>query len=206
MKRSVVFLGAAVAMAASSSAQQVDMQAVMRWSNAKVARFHVVGAYAKRTVIAYQAGSYAQGDVTDGLTLDFDWNLRENSIVGEVKMQNAASKVGALASVEAACKPPLPKGDYEHLTATAARAGAGMLLDVDGMRHYPNVDVAGCEADTSYHRVAAKDETVMEHIPVPNPMMLAVAGGGNVTVAADKQSFTVQANGWTWTYTPTPLN
>lgn len=185
------------------------MQAVMRWGNAKVASFHVVGVYQKRTVIAHQAGSYAQGDVTDALTLDFDWDIRNNAIVGTPRFRDTASKLGALASVEAQCKPPIPKGAYEHFTASKLRSTGDQRIEVIGMRRYPNVDVAGCEADQSYHAVAAKDVPVTELVAVPNPMMLAVpgasAGGDNIQVSKDGASFIVKANGWTWTYTPTPL-
>ena len=211
MQKSTALVGALGALIGAAQAQpQVDMQAVMRWSNAKVAHFHIVGAYDKRTVIAYNSGNYAQGDVTDGLTLDFDWSVRDNAIVGEVKFQDAGSKLGALASVEAGCKPPIPKGDYEHLTTSKVRSSDGMRVEVQGTRHYPNVDVAGCEADKSYHSVVAKDEPVTEYVAVPNPMMLAVpgasAGGGNVAMSTDRKSFIVKSNGWTWTYTPEPVN
>lgn len=210
-RRVVVVVVALVSVAASAAhaQQQIDMQTVMRWSNAKVARFHVVGAYEKRTVIAYNSGNYAQGDVTDALTLDFDWSIRDNAIIGEAKFQDSASKLGALASVEAVCKPPKPKGDYEHFTVTKVRSTDRTSIEVDGMRHYPAADVAGCEADQSYHPVAAKDQPVTEVVAVPNPMLLAVpganAGGGNMAVSADRKSFTFKANGWTWTYTPTPV-
>jgi hypothetical protein len=209
MKRFWVPAFAAAAAIARVEAQQVDMQAVMLWSKAKVARFHVVGVYDKRTVIARRAGNYAQGDVTDGLTLDFDWNIHDNMVVGDVKLQNDTASLGQLASVEANCKPPRPKGAYEHFTASKVRSSDGARIEVDGTRHYPEVEVAGCEADQSYKLVAAADESLTEFVAVPSPMMLAVpgasAGGGNAAVAADRKSFTVKSNGWTWTYTPTPL-
>src|SRR5262245_53524237 len=105
MKMCLALVFAAAGAAGGVEAQQVDMQGVMLWSKAKVARFHVVGVYDKRTVIARGAGNYAQGDVTDGLTLDFDWNIHDNMVVGDVKLANDAAKLGQLASVEAQCKP-----------------------------------------------------------------------------------------------------
>jgi hypothetical protein len=185
------------------------MQAVMLWGQAKAARFHVVGQYDARTAIAAENGGYAQGQVTDGLTLDFDWSIRDQTIIGEPKIANEASKVGTLSSTADYCKPPIPKGDYEHFTASKVRSSDGQRIEVDGIRRFPAVEVAGCEADQSYDLVAGKDQSVTEYVAVPNPMMLAVpgasAGGGNIAVSTDRKSFTVKSNGWTWTYTPTPL-
>ena len=40
---------------------------------------------------------------------------------------------------------------------------------------------------------------------VPSPLMLAAPAGSdpNLTVSADKASFTIKSGAWTWTYTPT---
>lgn len=196
-----------MAVSPALAAGDVDMQAVQLWSKTKVANYHIVGVYNARTVIAYK-DAYGQGDVTDGITLDFNWDINAGKIVGDVKITNETSKTGKLAGLRDYCKPPIPKGQYEHFTGNEVRATAPQRIDVVGTRHYGDIEVAGCEADQSYHHVAAKDEPVTEYVPVPNPMMLAVPAGqsGNVTVAADHKSFVVKAGGWTFTMTPRPVS
>lgn len=189
------------------AAGEVDMQAVQLWSKTKIANYHIVGIYSARTVIAYN-DPYGRGDVTDGLTIDFNWDIQGNKIVGEATFKNETSKTGKLSSVADYCKPPIPRSPYEHLTATKVNSSMGARIEVTGTRHYGDIEVAGCEADQSFHHVAAKDEPVTEYIPVPNPMMLAVPAGqsGNVTVAADHKSFVIKAGGWTFTCTPKPVS
>jgi hypothetical protein len=46
---------------------------------------------------------------------------------------------------------------------------------------------------------------VVERMVVPSPLMLAAPAGSdrNLTVSADKASFTIRDGAWSWTYTPT---
>lgn len=218
MKRHLLLLPTLAAMLACSTpaaraqgAQppQVDMAAVQMWSKAKVARFKVIGAYDKRTEIAFNGGLYALGDVTDGLTLEFSWDLRKNAFVGAPTFQDGSSKAANFVSGGGkGCKPPKPSGGYEHFSTRKLTAEISRIK-IEGTRHYPDVQVAGCEADVSYKPHPAKDVPVDEYLAVPNPMMLALpgasAGGGNVTVLPGGKGFVVKANGWTWTYTATPV-
>ena len=52
------------------------------------------------------------------------------------------------------------------------------------------------------------EQDVVERMVVPSPLMLAAPAHSvaNLTVSADKASFTIKGGAWTWTYTPTVVN
>lgn len=185
--------------------QGMDMAAIQRWSRATVAHYHVEGVFQSWTDVA--AGNGNQGQVNDKLTLDFDWDLQENKVVGTPAFVNAKASVGVLRGSLASCPAPVLKGEYEHFTATGTVAGAGEpRLAVNGTRTFPAATVAEqCPSSLTLSPVAGKTETVVEYLPVPNPMLLAVRGANqsNISVAPDGRSFIAKLGGWTWTYTPT---
>lgn len=202
-----LWLAAAVVPAlslAALNAQQIDMQAMARWSNAKVVRYHISGVYQARTVIAHKEAG-GQGDVTDKVTVDLDWNLRENKIVGRPTFQNAKSEVKNLRNVETSCPPPTPKGEYEHISVTAVQSSEGQRVELKGATSFPLMDVtANCQGSWVKRTVAATQEPSNVFLPIPAPMMLVLPAGssGNVRVSPDKKSFVLNAGDWTWTYTP----
>lgn len=188
----------------TAQAQQMDLDAMARWSDAKVVHYKIVGAYQAQAVIAYQEDG-GQATVTDRVLLEFDWDPGSEKLLGPVAIQNVKSEVKDLRNVERSCPPPLPKGDYEHIEVTGARDDGASGLQLSGKRSYPLIDVtAYCQGSWAKKTVPAKQETVTETVPVLAAMALAMPNSPDspITVAPDRKSFAVKAGGWTWTYTP----
>lgn len=178
---------------------------VARWSAATVVRYHVVGEYADATVIAYREPA-GQAIVADRVVLDFDWDVKAQHLVGEAKVENSPSTVAGLRNTHDSCPAPVPAGSYEHLTVASA-AGTGGALELKGTRAFPAVAVVtGCQGVQEPKKVPAWEQEVVERLTIPSPLMLAAPGGTdqNLTVSADRTSFTLRAGPWTWTFTPTP--
>jgi hypothetical protein len=190
------------AIAASQAPATGDL--VARWSAATVVRYHVVGDYADTTVIAYRERA-GQAIVADRVVLDFDWDVKAQRLVGKATVENAASTVTGLRNTHVSCPAPVPAGSYEHLTV-ASIAGSGAALELKGTRAFPAIAVvAGCQGVQEPKKVAAWEQEVVERLTVPSPLMLAAPAGTdpNLTVSADRTSFTLKAGPWTWTFTPT---
>jgi hypothetical protein len=176
---------------------------IARWSSVTAVRYHVVGEYADTTVIAYREPA-GQAIVADRVVLDFDWDVKAQALVGEVKVDNGPSSVTGLRNTHVSCPAPVPAGDYEHLTVSKV-TGARGALELTGVRTFPAVAVvAGCQGVQEPKQVAAWDQEVVERLTVPSPLMLAAPPGTdpNLTVNADRTSFTLKAGPWTWTFTP----
>jgi hypothetical protein len=181
------------------------MAAIQKWGAARVAHYEVTGVYSAPTPLARDT-PYGVADMTDRVTVAFDWDLRANALVGAATFTNGATKVGALSPGRAKeCKPPTVNGPFEFFTATAIAPDAGGL-SLKGTRGYPDAGVpaeypASCALLA--RRAAQTDATVL--VPVVSPMLALMPNGRNpnLTVAADNRSFTLRTKDWAWTYVPT---
>jgi hypothetical protein len=204
MVRHTLVVAAWLATATVSRALQDDVPAITKWAAATVVHYHMVGVYDGPAVIAHREPA-GQATVTDRVEIDLDWDLKARAVVGEPKIVNAASEVRELRNTHASCPAPTPNGPYDHLTLASVTASAG-TLELKGTRSYPSVAVvAGCQGVQEPRTVRAWEQEIVERMVVPSPLMLAAPAGSdkNLTVSADRTSFTIRSGAWTWTYTPT---
>ena len=202
MRRLICLLPAAVAaLSVTAGAQQMDMQAVQRWSSAKTIFYAVEGIFADQASMTATMGGV--GDVRDRVTMSFEWNLSESKLVKLLSLNNYPSEVKNLRDREPTCLAPTLKGTYEHATVLEVTNGLGGALDMKVERSYPAVDVAqSCTA--SRKSIPAQKKTEMQQMGVPSPILIAMGAptSGNVSYTADKKSIIVKDRGWTWTFTP----
>jgi hypothetical protein len=186
----------------AAAAPQVDMAEVMKWSNAKVVRYHVEGVYEAWTPIADEA---SQSNVTDGLVMDVIWEMRARKAQGMPQIQNKASTSKGLRNIHPPCPAPVMKGQYEHFEAKEVGFDGQDRMALKGIRSFPPIDAGlDCPASNALKASPAKQTEVTEYIALPNPMMLSVGSFNtpNMTVTPDKKSFILKTGNWTWTYTP----
>jgi hypothetical protein len=205
LRRTLVTVAAAgLALATAARGQQTDATAIARWTTAKVVHYHMVGAFDGPAVIAYREPA-GTATVTDRIEIDLDWDLKASAIVGEPKIVNAAAEVRELRNTHASCPAPTPNGPYDHIDVKTVTA-AGGALELKGIRSYPSIAVvSGCQGVQNPRTIRPWEQEVVERLVVPSPLMLAAPAGSdtNLTVSADKASFTIKGGTWTWTFTPT---
>ena len=197
-----IVVGAGVA----STAAQFDMAAIQKWQAAKVVHYQVTGNYHASTPLAPKAAGYGEVEVTDQVTLEFDWDIRGNATVGvPPRFTNGPSKVIKASSAKTNCPPPTVNGTYEHMEVSAVVPHPSGL-ELKGMRSYPAAGISSeWPATCKQQSFPAKQENVTEILAVVSPMMLVMPSGANpnLSVANDRKSFTVKVQGWNWTFTPT---
>ena len=203
---SLVTIACAAGLAAGANvrAQTPDAAEVARWTSALVVHYRMVGVYEGATTIAYREPG-GTATVTDRVELELDWAPKSGTVIGEATIVNGASEVRELRNTHPSCPVPTPEGPYEHLTVTAV-TGTPSALEIKGTRTFPQVlIVAGCMGVQEPKTVRAWRQDVIERLVVPSPVMLAAPANAdpNVTVSADKRSFTIRNGPWTWTFTPT---
>ncbi len=204
VRRTLATAAVCLAIAPAARGQQGDASAIARWTTAKVVHYHMVGVYEGATVIAYREPA-GTATVTDRVEIDLDWNLEARAIVGEPKVINAAAEVRELRNTHASCPAPTPNGPYDHIEVKSVTA-AGGALELQGIRSFPSVRVvSGCQGVQDPRTIRPWEQEVVERLVVPSPLMLAAPAGSdkNLTVSADKGSFTIKSATWTWTFTPT---
>lgn len=186
---------------AATHAQQMDMDAMMKWGAADVIRYHIVGVYQARTYIASDGSG--QADITDGLVVDLTWKLSESKLVGTPTFQNVKSVVKNVGDREPKCLPPVLKGDYEHYEVLGIKDGIAGGLELQVKTTYPVVEVVQfCTGSRKV--VPAKTETRPEEFGVISPVAfgMPLPDSDDLRISRDKKSLITKKNGWTWTLTP----
>jgi hypothetical protein len=181
-----------------------DAALIARWAKASVVHYQMVGVYEGATVIADREPA-GTATVTDRVELTLDWDLKAGALVGAATFVNTPSQTRELRNIDRSCPAPTPDGAYEHLTV-AGVAGVSGSLELSGTRTFPSVRVvAGCLGVQEPKTVRAWQQDVVERVVVPSPLLLMAPAGSdpNLTVSADRTSFTVKNGAWAWTFTPT---
>lgn len=198
------FLAFGAAALLAGGAPQIDIATVQKWARAEVVSYHVDGAFSGWTSVSHQWAS-AEGDVTDSMTVDFEWNLNQRKVIGPVKFSNGGSSVKAVRSSLKDCPAPGMPASYEHFTGATAAQDFDARILLKGERAYGAIDVPlECPASLKLLASPAKTVEATLYLAIPDPRMLGLGDTGtpNVTVSTDHKSFTVKGDGWTWTYTP----
>ncbi len=201
-----VFILWALALAAWLPAQeeQMDMEAMMRWSSADVVRYHIVGVYRAKTNVIGSENAIGYADVTDRVVIDLKWKLSESQLLGKPVIMNEKSVVSNLRDYEPKCLPPKLKGDYEHFELLAIKDGLGGALELQVRTTYPAAEVVQfCTG--KFKAVPARVKTEPEELVVPSPVMfgMPLPDSDNLRISRDKRSLIHKKDGWTWTFTPT---
>lgn len=191
--------------AALPRAEQFDMAAIQKWGAARVVHYEITGAYKALTALA---PGNVEGliDVTDGVSVSLDWDLRANAVIGQATFKNVTTKLGRLTPGHATeCKPPTLDGPFEFYTLVSIGPGpAGVNLT--GTRVYPDASViTESPASCKLHSFKASKAEMVVLLPVVSPMLALMPNGvnPNLVVAADQKSFTLKNKEWSWTYVPT---
>jgi len=188
---------------APAQAQQMDMDAMMRWGAADLVHYHIVGAYQAKTDVVGDANEVGHADVTDRVVIELDWKLSESKLVGAPKILNEKSTVNNLRNAEPKCLPPILKGEYEHYELLGIKDGLGGALELQVQTSYPAAEVV--QFCTGSRKTAAASRKLRpEDFAVPSPVMLAMPlpDSDSLRASADKKSLVQKKDGWIWTFTP----
>jgi hypothetical protein len=201
--RGMIILTGLTALHASS----MDMAAMEKWSNAKVVKYRVEGVHNARATVVH--GDYeGKADITDGLTVEFTWDIRKSKVTGLVTVTDRKSELKNIKSDGTNCGPPQLNGEYEHFQSVSTSTASGDLIEIKGTRTYPPASVSNYPGGCSMRSIPGAKVDALVWVAPAEPAVLGMPSmkGGPITVSADKKSFSiVGAENWVWTYTPTIL-
>jgi len=191
-------------LAAAPAAGQFDMAAIQKWGAARVMHYEITGAYKAATALA-PGNVEGDAEVTDGVSVSLDWDMRAQALVGQPTFKNTTTKIGKLSPGHATeCKPPTLDGPFEFFTLASIGADpAGVRLK--GTRVYPDASViTESPASCRLHPFKASQAEMTVLMPVVSPMLALMPNGTNpnLVAAADQKSFTLKNKEWSWTYVP----
>lgn len=105
--------------ASTVHAQQMDMDAMMKWGADDVIRYHIVGVYQARTYIASEGAG--QADISDGPVVDITWKLSESKLVGQPTFQNTKFVVKNVATESPSAWPRCSEATTSTTRCSASR-------------------------------------------------------------------------------------
>jgi hypothetical protein len=189
-------------------AQPFDAAAAAKWEKAVIVHFEVVGEIADKHVQIPPVDADLYADVSDRVTLSFDWNREKNVFVGAPKFRNGPGTATNLVGMEKKCPTGKLNGPYEHFDIVSIKQSApGEAPELVGQRIHPETMVAeACGTHLRTYKGAVSPRS--EYIAPPDPQMLALRGmlpaDSPIKVSPDGKSIvmTAQNNNWIWTYTP----
>ncbi len=203
------FVMVMLASASTAFAQTPNMALLQQWSKVTVVHYEVVGEIADKHVQLPATDADLYGDVTDKVTLSFDWDKNKKTLVGSAAFQNFPARVTNLEAIGKGCPVGSLSGPYEHFDVVEAKASAQSpgTIELVGRRIHPDTMVTqACGRTPTPFKGGVKSRT--EFIAPPDPMILALGGAQGVKtirVTPDGKSIVMTAlnNNWTWTFTPT---
>jgi hypothetical protein len=192
-----------------------DVDAMAKWTALTVVHYRVVGEFSGESRLFSFEKTYPVSDsapVTDRAEFEFDWNQNEMSLVGKPVIRNFPTKTGALAPLPG-CPGTKVEGPFEFATIVALKVvpyqGLGLAIRRDhpgGATPQPAKESGGAPCGHAWDQVAPKADTSDKGLQVPPGMMLAMPPKlSPFPLTKDGKSLIVKDQGWTWTFTPTPV-
>ena len=183
----------------------MDMAVAEKWGAAKVVRYHVEGLHSARVAVVW--GDYeGKADVTDRLTVEFNWDVKKRRVVPPVTVTDGKSELKNIKSDGTNCPPPQLKGAYEHFQSASSALTSPDQIQIKGTRTYPPAAVSNYPGSCSMRSIPGHTEEVSVWLAgaAPEALALPIVPGGPISVSADRKSFTTPGSEkWVWTFTPT---
>ncbi len=179
-----------------------DVAAMDKWLKPKTIFYHVEGAFSGKALVSDPNGG-AWADVTDRVSLDLEWDLRNGKLVHVLKIENFPTKTVNVRQGEPKCAPPVPLGAYEHWTVLGVADGPAGQPEMRVETTIPDVNTPQfCTGKPKLWK--GKKSVRPEELGVVSPVMLTMSLGNSkdVRISDDRKSIITTKNGWTWTFTP----
>ncbi|MES2625657.1 MAG: hypothetical protein V4628_10285 [Pseudomonadota bacterium] len=206
-KRIALTTALGLGLIATANAQVPDMAAAAKWESATIIHYEAVGEVTETHVQIPPVDADLYADVTDKVSLSFDWDKNEQTLVGALTFQNYPGTTTKLFGMGEDCPTGSLSGAYEHFDIVSVKINEQGLIELTGKRVHPDTMVAE-SCGTGLRPYKGGDEAVTEYITAPDPTMLAFGSmlppDGPVSISPDGTSMILKSlnNGWVWTFTP----
>ena len=184
-----------------------DLDAQLKWTEAKVIHYRLTGDYAGKAVLLAGWGLSKEADVTDHVEIEFDWDNQESQLIGKAVIRNSPTKLVPIeppAGASSTCPPIRVDGAYEFSTFMSVTVVfPAMAFEVTQQRPggaipYDGNRAGGRCGDAWDQHEPAEQRSTMPFQLLP-AMMLAMPG---IPISKDGKSLIVKGEGWSWIITP----
>ncbi|MDZ4728873.1 MAG: hypothetical protein SH820_02910 [Xanthomonadales bacterium] len=176
-------------------------------TTATIIHYEAVGVVSEKHVQIPPTDADLYADISDKVSLSFDWNKDKNEFVGTPEFKNYPGTATNLMGMDEKCPTGKINGAYEHFDIVEVKPGFDGGIELIGKRIHPETQVAeSCGAGLRTY--PGKEVPVTEYtVPLDPAMLMLMAmmpADGPITASADGKSLIMKTlnDGWVWTYTP----
>ena len=187
-----------------------DLDAQVKWTEAKVVHYKIVGDYTGTMTVLHGTYTLRNAPVTDHIEFELDWNNQEMVLLGTPVLRNSPTKLGTIeAPTGMECPPARLDEPPEFATVTKVTA-MSVLLKVElssqlgrGAIPWPGNSSSGKCGD-QWDPASPATGTLTVDLQLPPGMLLAMQpeATGYGFSKDGKSLLTKPENGWTWVITP----
>jgi len=207
-RRFALVVGLGITALSTAEAQLPDMALAAKWEKATIIHYEAIGEVSARHVQIPPVDADLYADVTDKVSLSFDWDKKQQALVGALVFQNYPGTATNLFGMEKDCPTGNLAGAYEHFDIISVKVDDQGAIELTGKRVHPDTMVAE-SCGTKLRAYKGSDEPRTEYTSVMDPGILVygsmLPADGPFSISPDGQSVimkTVGEEDWTWTFTP----
>jgi hypothetical protein len=206
-----LLLAALGALVAEPAAAQ-DLDAMLKWTEAKVVHYRIAGDATGRMVLQQGVHTVRSAAVTDHIEFEFDWDNQAMVILGNPVLRNTPMKFAANDATPlemGACPPARVEGVPEFASVTRVTA-MSVLLEIEFKQQTAGGAIpwdggrAEGKCGDAWDPASPSTETLTVQLQLPPGMMLAMPPEqSGYDLSKDGKSFLPKPeNGWSWVITP----
>jgi hypothetical protein len=194
--------------APDASASSTLLERASELASAKRVHFEVTGIVTDPHVQLPADDADQYGDIVEKVTLSFDWDVENRTILGTPKFENYPATVSSLVGMGPECPTGEMKGPYEHFDIVELKPNGAGAIELVAVRKHPETAVAE-SCGTGRRTYPAADRPVSTWIAPPDLRGLVIAAmvptQTGIKFTPDGKSIlqTAQNNNWVWSFTPT---
>jgi hypothetical protein len=195
---------------ARPAAGQDNLDAMTKWTEAKVVHYRIAGDFAGKMRILGGTHTIRHAEVTDHVEFEFDWDNQEMKLLGTPVVRNFPTKLGTIdQSPVEGCPPARIDAAPEYATLTRVTAQFVQLTLEFTQRSAAGAlpwvhETSGGKCGDLWDQSAAGEGSFEVSLQVLPAMMLAMpAAARGFDVSKDGKTMLPRPeNGWAWAITP----
>jgi hypothetical protein len=209
MKRVAAFALFALALFAPRRAAGQDLDAQLKWTEARVVHYSIAGDFSGKMRILGGEHTIRNAEVSDHIEFEFDWDNQEMTLLGTPVFRNFSTKLGTIdPSPIEGCPPVRINKPAEFASVTRVTAMSVLLkieftqLSAEGA--LPWAPEHGGKCGDLWDSSASGSATLTVDLQLPHGMFLAMPKEqSGYDISKDGKSLMPRPeNGWAWVITP----
>jgi len=186
-----------------------DFEAQLKWTEAKVVHYKIVGDYTGKMGILSGAHTMRNAEISDHIELEFDWDNQEMTLLGTPVLRNTPTRLGAIDPSPIEGCPPVRVDKPAEFASVTRVTAMSVLLKIEFTQQaaegaLPWIASTNSKCGDLWDSSAPGSATQTVDLQLPHGMFLAMPKEqSGYDISKDGKSLIPRPeNGWAWVITP----